>query len=165
MRELQPPCPALPNIWFPEDSELRRSQLRGSTLYLHSRLKSVPTLFALRTNIFPEVKSVWLDVQGGHGKRGTLPGCVHKALPSTHTWLCLPCTWVMAHVLHAAHSEGLSANYALDRLIAYILLPCLVLALGSIKGISLPTQLWRDFATKRNDFVRCNALDLPLNFI
>lgn len=46
-------------------------------MYLHSRLKSIPTLFALRTNIFPEVKSIWLDVQDGHVKRGALPGAVH----------------------------------------------------------------------------------------
>lgn len=115
--------------------------LRGSTVYLHSRLKSLPTLFALRTNIFPEVKSVWLDVQDGHVKWGALPGSVHGS-PT----LCTPARVnsrpsASACVYPAPEWWLMSSTLLIQRVLvvisyftgpfACILLPCPVLALGS----------------------------------
>lgn len=35
-------------------------------MYLKNRLKCISLLFAWRINIFSELESVWLDVQGGY---------------------------------------------------------------------------------------------------
>lgn len=155
MEELH--SPVLSDVWFTEWGEWG-IWLRGGAVYLKNRLKCISLLFAWRINIFSELESVWLDVQGGYVRLASVS--VHQKshpLQQPHVmegqgypWACpvpaiVPYMRMNPQVLLQSQIRGFWWGLPIQRPTAYW--PCWLARPESwFNQISLPTQSWYKLA-------------------